>query len=129
MKLRDGRITILSDNEGVDIELRDYGSSIDFVKVRLTSEQFTKALSRQAFTECEVEVFRLDLVGKTQIHKSFGFEIPDGVSFKDEKKVAKEIAKRVCPEGWESDLYFGSQNSFFIKGDKKYARTIIRHWV
>ncbi len=129
MKLRDGRITILSDNEGVDIELRDYGSSIDFVKVRLTSEQFTKALSRLSFTECEVEVFHLDLVGKTQIHKNFEFEMPDGVSFKDEKKVAEEIVKRDCPEGWEPDLYFGSQNSFFTKDDKKYARTIIRRWV
>jgi hypothetical protein len=65
MKINDGRITILTSEKEVTIELRDSEASIIFAKITMTAEQFTHALSRVANKKVEsMEVFNLDKVGK-----------------------------------------------------------------
>lgn len=125
MKLTDGRITILASDEGVEIELHDKDASITFAKVKFTPEQFAQALSRLAYTECKIEVYGLDKVGTKMKYESFEFEFPIGA----QREEAKRLVKEQCPEGWEPALYFNSQDSFFWRGDKQYARTTIRKWI
>lgn len=126
-----GRLTLLFGDEGATIEIRDQPSREVVCEVTLTPEQTCQALSRLGETHCKVKYGELKNVGKKEEYKEFIFEIPSISSYRreDRKTIAKEIVKEVCPEGWEPDLYFGSQDSFFTKDDKKYARTMIRRWV
>ena len=132
MKLIDPKITILFDDGGMIIEVHDNPSSSTFLKVKLNPKQTCQALSRSAHTDCKVEVFNLDRVGKKMEYKPFEFpvrkldEYPVG---KDDKQLAISEVERVCPEGWIPDLYFGSQGSFFEKDDVRWARTTIRRYV
>lgn len=130
MILKEAGISILTSEEKVTIEIEDMGSITKFVKVTMTPEQFTQALSRLSNTKCSVEVRGLHKVGKRHEHKEFTFEVPSGLGFgRDRDKRFLPILMRKCPEGWEPDTHFGSQNSFFSEGTKNYARTIIRRWV
>jgi hypothetical protein len=75
-------------------------------------------------------VFGLDRVGKEMEMKPFEFEIDSGSNYeqKNTEKARVEV-DRVCPEGWSPDHYFNSKDSFFIKDDKVFARTMLRRWV
>lgn len=127
MKLKDGRVTILFGEYGMKIEVHDNDAGIRFLDISLTPEQTVSAFSRLSHTPCDVEVRNLNIVGKKQEHKEFVFEVSKE-SYHD-KQEATRIAQDVCPEGWEPDLYFDSQGSFFVVDSKQYARTIIRRWV
>ena len=136
MKLK-GKITILVNREYTDIEIEDADSHITFVKARLTPEQFSSAMARIAFTDCELSINRLDNVGKKHENERFEFPIPAGWS-KDYKKdndatlakYGQSILDIERPnEGWVIEGYFGSQNSFLEKDGKKYARCTIRRWI
>ena len=128
MKLKDGRISILADKGGVKIELYDLTAGRTFAVISLTPEQFTQALSRLMYTECEIALHNLDIVGKTMKMDRLTFELPTGTDYKNRTDIAVKLAIEKCPEGWEPDLYFNSQESFFTKDDKNYARTVIRKW-
>ena len=41
----------------------------------------------------------------------------------------QKIAQSHLSDGWIADAYFGSQNSFFKKDGKQYARATIRRWL
>lgn len=127
MKLKNAAITVIANHDYVRIELHDKTASITFAEVTLTPEQFTKAMSSLAYTPCETNVRGLDLVNKKMEWKNFEFEIPN--DWMNEKKNAERIIKDVCPEGWEPSMYFGSQDSFFKKDGKRFARVTIRRWV
>lgn len=122
-----GAITLLVSEDRTTIEIMDPASRITFVKIILTPEQFCQALSRRAYTPCELSVRGLDLVGKEMHMDKLVFELPEH-DFKDREKVACEEAKRVCPAGWTPDLYFGSQSSFLKQDGKQFAQTKIRKW-
>lgn len=122
----EGRISILIGTKETLIQVKDSLSGITFLKVKLTPEQLSAALSMMALTECEFEVKELDKIGKkmqTAIHE---FKLPWDRHFTKEEVIAE--AERTCPEGWTQDGYFGSQGSFFMKGDEQYARVTIRKW-
>ena len=128
-----GSITILCDDEGVRIEIHDEDSRVDFIEINMTPAQFTSALGRSANTKCaSMEVKGLDRVGKIMEMQNLAFEIPKNIHYdKREKRnsALAVLADKACPEGWISDSYFDSQDSFFFKGGKGYARTVIRRWV
>ena len=128
MKLKNGRITMLASEDGMKIELHDNDASITFAHIKLTPIQLAQALSRLGYTECKIEVHLLDKIGKKMKNKKFTFELPETNTFRN-MDMAKKIAIESCPEGWEPDLHFGSQGSFFTKDGKQYARTTIRRWV
>jgi hypothetical protein len=127
MKLNDASITILVSENNTTIKIYDEDADVQFCEIELTSKQFCQALGRLAHTHCEIEVRGLEKLGKKMEHKNFEFEI----SNKDygDKVVACQIVKKLCPDGWTPDYYFGSRGSFYGNNDKSYARCIIRRWV
>lgn len=130
MELKNGSITLLADRDrGVTIELTDQDAFVRFVEVKMTAQQFVTAMSRMEDVPCLIECRLLDKLGKKMEHKPFEFLMPKYDNYKDREAIAKEKVIEACPEGWEPDLYFGSQTSFFTRDERNYARTIIRKWV
>lgn len=134
MKIEKGQITILVNREFTEITLHDDKASTDFARVRLTPEQLCSALSRLSQTDCEIEVFSLDRVGKKHENQTFEFEIPRKLSEynRDNEELKKVCEKAMQNSGlteWKSDHYYGSQNSFFAKDGKNFARVTIRRYV
>jgi len=130
MKIKDCRISIFVGRDSTTIELHDRDANIQFADVTLTNDQLASALSRSAYTECECEVHGLHNVGKKREQKELVFELPKDTRFSvDSKEKACELARKSCPDGWEPVLYFNSQNSFFTKDGKEFARTIMIRWV
>ena len=126
----DATLTMLVSEEGARIEIRDEASSITFVRIHVKPDQFTAALGRLCNVDCDVaEVFGLDNLGKKLEVSELVIELPESTDFHNRKQVAKMIANEKCPDGWVSDGYFNSQNSFFRRGAKEFARTTIRTWV
>ncbi len=131
----DGRITILVSEERTTIEIEDRTSNSVLCKIKLTPEQFCSALGRCAYIKPEsCKVYNLDKIGKKHENEKFCFEIPHSVY--DHRKYIDEIyeigtkaLKEEKAEEWEMDKYFNSQDSFFSKDGKDYARAIIRRWV
>lgn len=129
MKL-EGRISILIGRDYTTIEVEDELSGQTFAKVKLTPEQLSAALSRQACVKCELEVNGTDRIGKKHENKSFTFEIDkDDAGYNHDPKKLQAIAQSKLDDGWIAESYFGSQNSFFAKDGKQYARCTIRRWV
>lgn len=130
MKLDETAITILVNREFTTIELIDKKSNITFAKVTLTPEQFSSALSRTAYTDCAIEVAGLDKLNKLMEVQKIEFPLPKTFDkYSQDRKSTFEIGKTYCPEGWVMDDYFSSQDSFFEKDGKRFARTCIRRWV
>jgi hypothetical protein len=142
MELKKGNISILVNEDRTTIEVMDPISGIIFVKVTLTPEQLSCALSRLTRTPCQkVEVFDLERVGMKREVKYFDFECQQfgNISSRDIEKgnekgerfidLVKEEALKQLGEEWHPDIYFGSQNSFYIKDGKRFARTHASRWV
>lgn len=130
MKIKDGRITILINEEKTRIEIRDHDASITFVRIELNPMQLSQALSRLSFIKCDMEVVGIDRIGKKMEHKNFEFKLRDSDCFEsNNKEVAAKKVFLACPEGWIPDAYFNSQNSIFWKDKETWARTTIRRWV
>ena len=103
----DGRITILFSDHGLEIEIEDNKSGLTFVRAKLNGEQTLQALSRLAYTHCNLEVRGLDKVGLTHECKQFEFQLPQGGEDWDKReKLAIISAQKRCPKGWEPDFYF-----------------------
>lgn len=131
MKKINGKITFLVNRDKTTIQIDDADASTTFVTVELTPEQLSSALSRLAYTDCECYVYNLDRVGKKHENDSFVFEIEE--KDKRDKDKLKELClielKKQGMSEWIPDNNYSSQNSFFKKDDKFYARAIIRRWV
>lgn len=130
VKINDGRISILIGPDETRIEIDDREASIQFVTIKLTPKQLSMALSRQVYVPCDINVVGLDRIGKKMEHKKFEFKMPPS-DYSTKKEIAKKEVLNVCPDGWEPDGYFGSQDSFFKKGEEReeWARTTIRRWI
>lgn len=125
-------ITILFDDNGLNIEVEDRISGQMFLKIRLNQKQTCQALSRLAYTHCQkAEVFYLERIGKKMEMADLQFQMPPGsAEYGDgRKEAAAKEALRVAPKGWTPSTYFGSQDSYFYKDGELWARTTIRRWV
>jgi len=127
MKLK-GKISILINREHTTIEIEDENANARFLTIKLTPEQLSEALSRTMCVNCEIEVRGLEKVGKTHENKSFEFEIPKELASSKHSDNLQEISQSLLTDGWISEGYFSSQNSFFIRDDKQMARCTIRRW-
>ena len=130
----EGRISILVGSEYTSIEIEDEKANTRFLQIRLTPEQLSMCLSRQACVPCEIELKGIDKIGKKHENKSFDFEIPKELSSPgygdiDNSQKLAEIAQKQLKDGWIAEPYFRRQDSFFKQGDKNYARCVIRRWV
>ena len=123
------KLTLLVSGDAVTIEVHDAAAAVRFLTLELTPEQFCAVLGRLAMVPCQsAKVTGLDLVGKSHECKNFEFPLPAGVKWRDKEAATTEV-QRVCPDGWEPDLYFSSQDSFFDREGQRWARTMIRRWV
>lgn len=87
-------------------------------------------LSRQAHVKCDVEVRGIDRIGKKMAHKPHEFDITGlELPYNTRSEILAEKIKDTLPDGWISDNEFSSQNTFFKKDGKDYARTTIRTWI
>jgi hypothetical protein len=129
MKEINGAITILVNENKVTIQVEDKNAVCKFLDIELTTEQFCLALGRLINVPIKKCVVRgLDIVGKKREHKDLVVELPEGTRYRD-KEVAKiEIDKNI-PEGWTTDYYLDSQDSFFKKDGKSFAKCLIKRWV
>jgi hypothetical protein len=127
MKIKDGRVSILVGEDGASIEIKDGASRVTFVKLYMSPKEFMAALGRLVYCKADIEVFELDKVGKEIETDTMIFEMPE-YSYSNKKEIAEAEALRRCPDGWETNARFDSQDSFFTKDGKEYAKTIIRRW-
>jgi hypothetical protein len=128
-----GRITFLVGREETTIEVSDEESRTTFLKIKLTPEQLSSALSRLAYTECKnIVVTNLDRVGKKKETKEVILEISDRHRYSQNPTHWDELTQFVqskLDDGWVADNYFGRKNSFFSKDDKNYVRCFVVRWV
>ncbi len=128
MKINEPQITTSFERSGLIIKLRDDTSSNDIAEIKISAKNLALAFSGLYGVECEAKIFNIDKINKKMEHKKFEFEIGKD-SFFNRKEIAIEKIKNTCPEGWIPDMYFSSQDSFFTKNEKDYARCTIRRWV
>jgi hypothetical protein len=128
MKIK-GRITILVDAKGARIEIEDEKASVQFLRINLTAEQFTACLGRLAMVPCEMHINGIEKVGKQHENTSFEFAISEAEYKNRNEVVLQAAAQSQLKDGWIADSYFGSQGSFFKKGDQWFARVTIRRWL
>ena len=131
MKLKQGKIDILFEHDGLVIRLMDDLAGVTFAEAKLNQEQVCQALSRLSHTHCEIEVRGLQKVGKKMMHKSLEFKMPKGFKPYDrnrEETAIKQMNKNM-PDGWCGSCYFGRRGSFFKKDGEEWARTHIYKWI
>lgn len=129
MKIK-GQISMFFDENGLRMELRDKNAITTFAEIVLNKEETCSALARHGYTPCEIEVRNLERIGRKHEHKTFEFEIPTlKIPYNLRENTIIALAKKHCPNGWIPDLYFSSQDSFFNKDGKSWARTTIRRWI
>lgn len=122
-------LTIAVNDDNVTIEVEDSDASIRFLKLEITPKDFCAALGRLYNSKVKkAKVCGLKYLGKKMEHKKFEFEMPKH-TWSNREKLAEITAIEKCPNEWEPDLYFNSQDSFFQKDGKEYAKTTIRRWV
>jgi hypothetical protein len=128
MKL-EGRISVLINRDGTTIEVEDENANARFLKITLTPEQLSAALSRQMAVECEIEVRGLEKIGKKHENKRFEFEIPSDLASSRNDLELQKLAQSLLSDGWIAEKYFSSKDSFFKKDGVQYAICTIRRWV
>lgn len=128
MKLK-GKISILINREETTIEIKCEKSNSTFLKVHLTPEQLSESLSRCYCVDCEFEIGHLDRIGKTHQFEKFEFELPKELKSKGTSKELKEFSQSLLTDGWISDGFFSSKDSFFTKDGKDMARTLKRRYI
>jgi hypothetical protein len=123
----DARLSFIINTDSTEIEIQDYDANIILAKIILTPEQLSKILSRNGSVKCECITGDISLIGKTHENKWFEFEIKS-----NEEDLAQQCELALIEQNmseWKADHYYNSQNTFFKKGGKNYARTIIRRWI
>jgi len=129
-KLDSIKMSIYGDRQKVTVELYDHLSGQTFLRMNCSPAAFVEMFSsRRCHVTVNAEFFHMERVGKLMEMQELKFELPPGTDYSNREKIALEEAKKHVPEGWTSDGYYGSQNSFRYDGNTYHARTIIRRWV
>jgi len=126
-----GEITFLINRDNTSISIGCHESGMTIVELNLNPDQLSAILSRQGHVKCDV-IFNdgnSNKFGKKMENKYFEFEISKEVRSRKETNELHQIALKEVEEGWIPDMYYGSQNSFFQKDGKDFARCTIRRWV
>lgn len=121
------QISILASYDDlIKIIIHDKDASLDIIELQLTREQFINAtMNRLSNTDVKSSIAHgIENIGKKLEMDTLTFEIPEDIMHSDLAK----LAIKSTPVGWYPDLHFNSQNSFFSKDGKYYARTTMRKW-
>ena len=116
---------------GVKISLRDNVANVHIATIEITPEDWIGLSASLSDVKVDVGMYNLNKINRRMVHKDFEFELPTTVNelfYEERKQETAKLAEELCPDGWESDGYFDSQGSFFIRDGKPHARCIIRKW-
>lgn len=101
-----GKITISrcwgGDTDEIRVTLQDEVSGCQIVEARLSLENFTKAVTAQAYIDCELEVYNKAPVGKKREHKEEWVPYKSEYHKRDDK-LEKLKDKALAPfevDGW-----------------------------
>lgn len=109
--------------DGLRVAITDGKSRIKFLEMKIKPEDLYGIFASYGAVPCQLEFNKLQHVDKKLEVQEFIFEVSEA-----DISVAIEECKKVCPEGWIADTYYGSKGSFFEKDDKKLARTTLRRY-
>ena len=93
----------------VHIRIECRNSSNEFVDVKLSYEEFARALTGLSMVDCEAVVKGLDVVGKVRVREGRTTECPLNTYDKEELKAW--MVGNCQEDSWELSTYLGSQNS------------------
>ncbi len=121
MKKLKGSLSISRINDGgkgyIEISFEDKNSRVEFVEVKVSFENFTKALTGQGMIPMEFKTRGLNEVGKIKESKELVFLVSGYIEGKDE---AERCCQDYADEGWTASGYFRSQNSLIKHADGEY---------
>lgn len=121
MKELEGKITISKvsgyDGQYVEIQIEDNGSRNRFVTVKLSLENFAKAIMNQGYIPMTFETGNLAVVGKDIESKELIFPVDGWFHAKD---FAEENCQKFAEDGWTASTYFRSQSSIQLHDDGKH---------
>ena len=106
MNVPDSKITIDINQERTEIKLHSGVGT--FARVTMTPEQLSTALSRQAYTECDIVLSGVENLGKTKVTSQITFIIPEK-NRHDEiaiYEMALQVLKARGDDGWKVQPYF-----------------------
>lgn len=126
-----GKITISrysnsDETDPIHITIEEVDSSIQFVDVSMTLEDFAQALTGLGFVDCGLTFRALDKIGKIREHKVEPIYIGDRYNFTEEE--SKELIKPFEVDGWigrDEDL----RNSHNQTKDRKHRNVVFVRWV
>jgi len=110
------------------ISVHDELSGISFLEVEIGYSNFAEALTGIGYVDCELVTRNLGNVGKRVERKKIEFELPEKYRYANIETI-KKIAKKHIPEGWKSNFYFGSKESFYYKDNIRFARLQIFRYI
>ena len=110
----------------ISLAIEDDVSWIRFVKLKISLENFTRALTGLAAQQAEAEFFGLEYVGKKQIQENRTILCPLA-THKKREEMEKWLEENAQEEGWFLRSYLGSQNSTY--SDPKGEGTFLRYSV
>jgi len=113
----------------ISIIISGQNSRVEVMEVKMPIAEFAKAITGQGYCKGVGSLRGCEKFGLKMENKPFEFKLPDSSDWKTRKSDALDIVKNVCPDGWEPDSYFSSQDSFFSKGTEQWAMCVIRRWV
>jgi hypothetical protein len=117
------------DGHYAQITVDDRDAVRGMIKIEMSMKSLALAITGQGCIEGKGTARNIERVGTIMENKDFTFFIGGDDYGNAQKARAIEEAQRICPAGWTPDLSFSSQNSFFKRDGKQFARTIIRRWV
>lgn len=128
------KATILFRKEGMSIELKDDDACVMFAKLEFSPIKTMQLFSRLCHVEADnANIIGLNKIGKKMENKKFEFDIPENILdsryHSDYREHVINYAEKKCPKGWIVSDSFCSQDSFFVKDKKEFARCTIRRWV
>ena len=127
-KYIEGRLTIgRSSNDVVRIQFKDCNSVTRFATAELSLEQYAQAITGLSEVHCIIEISNLQNVGLRRISDTFEFELEAQNSYGRNMHIEQLL--RDVPDGWKTTDELSSQNSFFEKDGKRWARATIHKWV
>jgi len=112
----------------IRIQVRDTEAKTTFLEIEITPENMMECLTGLSKVECSMTATDLFKVGKVRESKMLEFPLGEYEGY-DYKKIALKELPKHTPRGWIASTYFGSQTSFFNKGEEPWARTSLNKWV
>lgn len=122
-----GKLTISTEGgKLLRLILEDAASEIEFLDIKITSEDFIMALTTRPDRDCVFELRGLEYVGKRREWKKETVTVPGkyGDPITHEMKI--EAIRPFCVDGWLCQSLDLIGNHHYSKGDRAYEVVFVR---